>query len=202
MPPKGRPAPEPWPPRPSYQHSEGGGPPPPCSARQKLIGVGKQALLPLELVLDVPLLPQEHRLPEGPGLELLGRQSRGQVLRENSEKDDTTQGKKARTWATPGRSSATTDSTVRSDRSASWRNCSKEPQRPPRPHPQGRTEAPPQVIPAPPPDTRVIPPAGSGRTRTRAELPSAGVGTGCSTVLAASASATSFPREVSAEEIV
>ena len=45
-------------------------------------------------------------------------------------------------------------------------------------------------------------PRGSDRTWTRAELPSAGVRTGCSAVLAASASATSFPWEVSSEEIV
>jgi len=78
------------------------------------------------------------------------------------------------------------DSAVHSDCSTKWQNCSKESQRPPRPRPQGRTEAPPR---------------GSGCTRTRAEFPSPEVRAGCSTVLAASASATSFPQEVSLEEI-
>ena len=130
--------------------------------RQKLIGTGKQIHLLPELVPDIPLPPKEYRLPEGPGLELLGRQNRGQVLRENLEKDDTTLGKKACTWATLGRSSATMDSAVRSDRSASWRNCSKEPQRPLGRVLKGEQRLPLRVVPAPPPDMQVIPPTGLG----------------------------------------
>ena len=57
--------------------------------RHKFVGAGKQALLPLELVPDVPLPPKKDRLPEGPGLELLDKQNRGHALQENSEKDDT-----------------------------------------------------------------------------------------------------------------
>ena len=40
--------------------------------RQELVGTRKQALLPLELVLDVPLPSEKDRLPKGPGLKLLG----------------------------------------------------------------------------------------------------------------------------------
>ena len=45
--------------------------------RQKLVGSRKQAPLPLELVLDVPLPPKKDQLPKGPGLELLRKQNRG-----------------------------------------------------------------------------------------------------------------------------
>ena len=65
--------------------------------QQELVGTGKQIRLLPELVQDIPLPLEEYRLPEGPGLELLGRQNRVQVLRENSKKDDTAPGKKART---------------------------------------------------------------------------------------------------------
>ena len=110
------------------------------------------------------------------------------------EKDDTARERKARTWATPGKSSATTDSAVRSDRSTSWWNCSKELQRPPsatssranRGSPSGSSWLRHRTC-------GMSHPRGLGQTQTRAELPSAGVGTGCSAVLAASASATSFP---------
>ena len=60
-----------------------------ASCRQKLVSVGKKALLPLKLVLDAPLPPEKDRLPEGPGLELLGKQNRGHSLQENPEKDNT-----------------------------------------------------------------------------------------------------------------
>ena len=53
------------------------------------MGMGEQVLLLLELVLDVPLPPKEHRLPEGLSLKLLDRQNRGHALRENSKKDNT-----------------------------------------------------------------------------------------------------------------
>ena len=45
--------------------------------RQKLIGTREQALLSLELVLDVPLPLKKDRLPKGLGLELLGKQNTG-----------------------------------------------------------------------------------------------------------------------------
>ena len=48
-----------------------------ASCRQKLVSIDKKAPLPLKLVPDSPLPPEEDRLPEGPGLELLRRQSRG-----------------------------------------------------------------------------------------------------------------------------
>ena len=48
--------------------------------RQKLVGTGKQVLLLPELVLDVPVPPEEHRLPKGPGLKLLDRQNKRQAL--------------------------------------------------------------------------------------------------------------------------
>ena len=57
-----------------------------ASRRQKLVGIGEQVLLLPELVPDVPLPPEEQRLPEGPGLELLDRQNRRQALREDSRK--------------------------------------------------------------------------------------------------------------------
>ena len=43
--------------------------------RQKLVGVGEQLPLTIELVPDAPLPPKEQRLPERPGLELLDRQN-------------------------------------------------------------------------------------------------------------------------------
>ena len=61
---------------------------------------------------------------------------------------------------------------------------------------EGEQRLPLRVIPASPQYPR-----GSGRTRTRAELPSPKSGAGCSTASVSSASTTSRAQEVSPEEI-
>ena len=48
-----------------------------ASRRQKLVSVGKKALLPVKLVPDAPLPPEKDRLPKRPSLKLLGKQSEG-----------------------------------------------------------------------------------------------------------------------------
>ena len=57
--------------------------------RQELVGAGKKALLPLKLVPDVPLPPEKDRLPEGPGLELLGETEQGSIPTKKTRKKTT-----------------------------------------------------------------------------------------------------------------